>query len=300
MPSFRRSVPSLTALVALEAAVRHQSFTLAARELGVTQTAVSRQIAALEADLETQLFSRLHRAIEATPECQRLAAALKKHFAGITDSVAEFRAATANGTLTLGVTSAVSQLWLLPRLVEFRRKYPHARIRVLSTDDPINLESDNVDVAIRYGVAPFKDGRVVSSRDDVLFPVASADYAERLALPARFWEGDYELIHEDMSEPSWYTWQDWFNTASPKHRVRASSLSFNHYTEILYAARAGEGIALGWRLLVQTFLDDGTLVRLGTDEMLAAGKFHVVVSHRARPSLTLDTFVDWLSSELQP
>lgn len=298
--SFKRNVPSLTALVALDAAVRHLSFTLAARELGVTQAAVSRQISALEADLGTPLFNRRHRAIEPTAECQQLAMALNRHFAGITDSVAEFRASTANGAITVGVTTAFSQLWLLPRLVEFRRNFPHIRIRVNTTDEKINLDAENVDIAIRYGVGPFRDGRVVTSCGDVLFPVASPDYAQRLESAEQFWDGDYELIHEDTAEPSWYTWRDWFSAAQIKHQVRPPSLSFNNYTAILYAARASEGIALGWQLLVQTFLDDGTLVRLGRKSIPAAGQFHVVVAHRARSSLTLDLFVDWLINELTP
>lgn len=300
MSSFKRGVPSLTALVALDAAVRHQSFTLAARELGVTQAAVSRQIAALEEDFGTTLFFRHHRAIEPTAECRQLANALNRHFAGITESVGEFRASNANGTITVGVTTAFSQLWLLPRLVEFRRSFPHARIRVNSTDEKINLDAENVDIAIRYGVGPFRDGKVMASCGDILFPVASPDYAHRLESVDRFWEEDYELINEDTTEPTWYTWQDWFAAAQIKHRARTPTLSFNHYTAILYAARAGEGIALGWKLLVDTFLNDGTLIRLGNQSIPAEGQFHVVVSHRARPSLTLDLFVDWLIKELTP
>ncbi|WP_192246519.1 LysR substrate-binding domain-containing protein [Mesorhizobium silamurunense] len=298
--SFKKSVPSLTSLVALDAASRHKSFTLAARELGVTQTAVSRQIMALESYLGTQLFFRRHRSIEPTAECARLAAALNRHFAGIADSVAEYRAASTNGTITIGVTTALSQLWLLPRLVRFRNDYPNARIRVQSTDDRINLEAGEVDVAIRYGVAPFRDGDVVESRGDILFPVCSPDYVQRLgSTAARFWEGRYELINEDMKEPTWYTWQDWFSELGIQNSVFAPALSFNHYTAVLYAARAGQGIALGWSLLVQTFLDDGTLVRLGDASISAAGKFHIVVARRARRNLVLDHFVSWLIQELR-
>jgi len=296
---FRRSVPSLTALVALDAAARHRSFTLAARELGVTQTAVSRQIMSLEADLGSPLFIRRHRAIEPTPECIRLASALNMQFTAIADSVAEFRASAADGAITIGATTAFTQLWLLPRLVEFRRSHPKAKIRLKTSDEPINLEKGEVDVAIRYGKAPFQDGEVVASRGDFLFPVSSPDYAQRLGDAAgHFWNAEYELISTVSDQPTWYTWQDWFSAVGVVRTKRAPNLTFNDYAGTLYAARSGEGIALAWDLLVTTVLEDGTLVRLGKAELEAEGKFHIVVSHRCRHSLILDLFVGWLASEL--
>lgn len=299
--SFRRSVPSLTALVALDAAVRHRSFTLAASELGVTQTAVSRQIIALEADLGAPLFHRRHRSIEPTTECLRLAAALNRHFGGISDCVADFRAAAADGAITVGATSAFSQLWLLPRLVQFRRDHPNAKIRVKTSDEVINLENGDVDLAIRYGKGPFVDGVIVGSHEDLLYPVCSPDY--KAALGEReydLWQGDYDLISTVSDEKSWYTWQDWFTAVGVRRKVLPPALEFNHFTASLYAARAGQGIALGWELLVRTFMEDGdgTLVRLGNQYLVAEGQFHIVVSNRAKKSLILDLFVDWLTAEL--
>ena len=290
----------MTALVALDAAVRHRSFTRAAQELGVTQTAVSRQIMALEADLGAPLFHRKHRSIEPTSECMRLANALNRHFGGIADCVADFRAAAADGAITVGATSAFSQLWLLPRLVQFRRDHPNAKIRVKTSDDPINLENGDVDLAIRYGKAPFADGSVMASHSDVLYPVCSPDYEAGLGQTApQFWEGDYDLISTVSDERSWYTWQDWFTAVGLRRKVLPPALEFNHFTQTLYAARAGQGIALGWELLVRTFLDDGTLVRLGEVYLVAEGQFHIVVSNRAKKTLVLDLFVEWLMAELE-
>ncbi|RWB66283.1 LysR substrate-binding domain-containing protein [Mesorhizobium sp.] len=297
--SFKRSVPSLNALVALDAAVRHKSFTLAGIELGVTQTAVSRQIMALEADLGASLFHRRHRSIEPTSECMRLATALNRHFGGIADCVADFRAAAADGAITVGATSAFSQLWLLPRLVQFRRDHPNAKIRVKTTDETINLDNGDVDLAIRYGKAPFGDGSVMASHNDILYPVCSPDHAAAMGERGpHFWDGDYDLISTESDEKSWYTWQDWFTAVGVRRKILPPALAFNHFTATLYAARAGQGIALGWDLLVRTFLDDGTLVRLGDVYLLAEGQFHIVVSNRAKKTLVLDLFVDWLTAEL--
>ena len=240
--AFRRSVPSLTALVALEAAARHKSFTLAADELGVTQAAVSRQIIALETDLGATLFHRGYRSIQPTPECLRLAHALNRHFSGITDSVADFRTTITDVAITIGATSAFSELWLLPRLVQFRRDHPNVKIRVKTTDEAINLENSGVDLAVRYGKAPFADGVVVASHQDILFPVCAPDYAS--SLPdhgTKFWDGDHDLISTISTEKTWYTWQDWFLAVGLPCKKLPPALEFNHFTQTLYAARAGQG-----------------------------------------------------------
>lgn len=289
-------MPSLTALVALEAAVRHKSFTRAAQELGVTQTAVSRQVLGLEEAMGVKLFNRQHRTVEPTPQCSQLALALNRHFRGIADSVKEFGEANAKGVVTIGATTAFAQLWLLPRLVQFRTAHPEARIRLTVSDRPFDLKAGEEDIVIRYGVAPFADGRSVASRGDLLFPVASPDYAERLgARSAAFWEGDHDLIATESNVRSWYSWQDWFREVGLKHRPRQASLTFNHFPGTLYAARAGQGIALGWGLLVQTFLDDGTLIRLGQTSLVAEGRFHVVLSERTPPTPALEALLTWLS-----
>lgn len=297
--SFKRSLPSLTALVALEAATRHKSFTRAAQELGVTQTAVSRQIMALEEALDAKLFYRSHRAVEPTAQCSQFARALDRHFKGIADSVREFGSANASGVVTIGATTAFAQLRLLPRLVEFRRTNPGVKLRLTVSDTPFDLVNGDADLVIRYGVAPFADGRVIASCGDLLFPVASPDYAQGLGMhAATFWETDYELISTESTLRSWYSWQDWFRAVGIRQKPGPATLTFNHFPGTLYAARAGQGVALGWELLVQTFLDDGTLVRLGSTCLIAEGMFHVVVSDRATGGAAMDTLLGWLAQTL--
>ena len=168
---FRKRLPSLTALVTLEAVVRRKSFTLAASELGVTQAAVSRQIAALEEELGQPLFLRKHRAIEPTAACVSLGATLAKSFADIAESVEAIQS-RGQDVVTIGATVAFSSFWLLPRLAEFRRANPGILVRVISQDSPIALDDGEIDVAIRYGMPPFSDGTVIASRGDPVSAVA--------------------------------------------------------------------------------------------------------------------------------
>lgn len=298
MPSFN-DLPSLNALRVLEAAVRHRGFTAAAQELGVTQAAVSRQIALLERELGTVLFVRRHRAVEPTPACQMLAASLALSFARIAESVEAVQSVQRQDIVTVGATLAFSTLWLLPRLGEFRQQCPGAQIRLVSQDARIDLHAGEVDVLVRFGTPPFDDGQVVASRSDEIFPVCSPALAQRLGAPEQiFAQGQADLIGQDIPDRSWYGWADWCAQAGVTTRAASPALHCNHYTEVIQAARAGQGVALGWRLLVQSHLDEGSLVRLGTAVVRPEGRYNVLVPSRRRIHAMRDLFVEWLARRL--
>ncbi|WP_203561470.1 LysR family transcriptional regulator [Ideonella livida] len=204
------------------------------RSCGVTQAAISRQIALLERELGTVLFVRRHRAVEPTPACQMLAASLALSFASI---------------------------------AEFRERYPSAQIRIVSQDARLNLAAGEVDALVRFGVPPFDDGRC-------------------------------ELIGQDIPDRSGYTWADWFDRAGLTPRHAEPALRFNHYTKVLQAARAGHGVALGWHLLVQNHLADGSLVRLGQASVFPEGRYNLLLPTRRKTHPMRDIFVEWLAGRL--
>ncbi|MBL3684764.1 hypothetical protein F2981_21725 (plasmid) [Sinorhizobium meliloti] len=202
----------------------------------------------------------------------RLAAALNRQFGGISDCVADFPLRRRTARLRWEATSAFSQLWLLPRLVQFRRDHPNAKIRVKTSDEVINLENGDVDLAIRYGKGPFVDGMIMDRTRTSLYPVCSPDY--KVALGDRehnLWQGDYDLISTTSDEKSWYTWQDWFTAVGRAKEGSTPALEFNHFTATTVCRTRGAGDCLGWELLVRTFLEDGTLVRLGDQFLVAEG-----------------------------
>ena len=291
---FRRRLPSLTALVTLEAVLRRKSFTTAASELGVTQAAVSRQIAALEEELGQPLFLRKHRAIEPTAACVSLGATLAKSFADIAESVEAIQSRSQD-VVTIGATVAFSSFWLLPRLAEFRRANPGILVRVISQDNPITLDDGEIDVAIRYGVPPFSDGTVIASRGDVVCPVCSPDHLRRRG-NGPLGSAD-EFIETEVIDRSWYGWAQWVSLTGGNIEVKPS-LRFNHYTESIAAARAGQGIALGWRMLIGTFLEDGTLVSASGTELAAEGRYNVIVPIKAKRSHAGDLAAAWLTASL--
>jgi DNA-binding transcriptional LysR family regulator len=294
---FRKKLPSLTALVALEGTIRHRSVTAAAKELGVTQAAVSRQIALLEEEFGKPLFGRGHRAIEPTPSCLILGAALNEGFSNIADAVDAIRA-NRSDVVTIGATIAFSSFWLLPKLTELRQMHPRIQIRVISQDAKFNLETAEVDIAFRYGIPPFRDGTVIAARGDRIFPVCSPEYARKHGLRA-YPAGRFELIETDVPDRSWYRWADWFARAGRKSDDAEPTLRFSHYTETISATRAGQGVALGWDTLVRSFLEDGSLVKVGDIEFEAEGRHNILTPFNSKRSAVCDLVAGWLTQALQ-
>ena len=251
MGSLRRSVPSLGTLAVFEAAARLGGFTRAADELGVTQAAVSRQIRALEEELNTPLFLRGHRKIQLTAAGRVLAEAVGTSFERIADAVEVVRHPTRPEILTVSTTLAFSHFWLLPRLPSFRNEHPALELRVISQDAPIDLRDGEIDVILRFGRAPFRDGEVVASFPESAYPVASPDFAARLGDDFRVERlAELPIIEIDPVEPAWMTWRRWFDLAGLKRPSAHASPACTRTTTIsygtpYYADDRGEGGTLG-------------------------------------------------------
>ena len=293
---FRRKISSLTALVALEAVTRHRSISAAAREIGVTQAAVSRHIAALEEDFGRPLFARAHRAVQPTAECRLLARALAENFHGIAEAIEAMRT-NSKDVVTIGASVAFSQLWLVPRLLRFRAEHPGAAFRLISRDDRIDLGAGEVDLAIRYAKGPFPDGKTVAFARDVVFPVCAPDYALRHDLSA-FPDCRFDLIEQDVPDRSWYRWSDWFAQTGGRPPNAVPSLRLTYLTEVLAAAKAGAGIAMGWRMLLGDALQTGALVRVGTVEIAPENGHNLLAPLDRKPSLQVELVKNWLAREL--
>jgi DNA-binding transcriptional LysR family regulator len=301
MSTFRRSIPSLTALATFEAAARLQSFTRAAEELGVTQAAVSRQIKLLEHDLNTALFLRAHRRVEATPAGAALASTVTTAFTRITEMAETLRQPHLSDSVTLGVTLAFSHFWLLPRLAEFRALHPDIKLKLVADDQATDLRRDTLDLAIRFGKPPFDDGISVALKRDEAFPVCSPSLLKRLGLDASSADiVSMPLIASDPLVPSWLTWRSWAKLAGYSPQLErasdASRLRFNHYTDAFHAAMNGEGVALGWAALISDYLNDGRLVRLGVQSVIPDEQHHLLVPLGRKPNAATSAFIEWISN----
>ncbi|RCW81552.1 LysR substrate-binding domain-containing protein [Phyllobacterium bourgognense] len=300
MKSLRKQLPSLTALTVFEAASRLSSFTRAAEELGVTQAAVSRQIHLLEKDFGFALFMRLHRKVALTDKGKALSAATSDAFNLIAEAVTDLRKDAPGDELTISATVAFSHFWLMPRISEFSRQYPYINLRILSQDNMPNLQLGEADVAIRFGNGMWPDAHAELLFEDEVFPVCSPKYIGvdgRIKTPADL--TSYSLISNETDDPTWTGWNEWLSSFSIVVPKKTLGLRCSFYTEAIYAALNGQGIALGWTHLVEDLLQQGRLVRLTDAAIKPRGAYFVVVPTRQRSKETANLFVNWLQIVLQ-
>lgn len=297
MRSFRKQMPPLTALMVFEAAARLSSFTKAAEELGITQAAVSRQIHLLEEDFGFPLFVRLHRKVLLTDKGKALSNSASSAFSLMAETVAELRRGGASADLTISATVALSHFWLVPKISDFSRQHPDINLRIVTQDDMPDLERGEMDVAIRFGNGMWPDGHAEALFEDEIFPVCSPDFARsigRIETPADLI--GHPLISNDTADPMWTGWNEWLSAFSVVVPRKIPGLRCSFYTEAIYAALNGQGIALGWKHLVQDLLDQNRLIRLTDMAIKPRGAYFAVVPTRRRDKEAVGLFRSWLSA----
>lgn len=290
-----RRLPPLQTLRAFEAAARHGSFTLAARELSLTQGAVSRQIQNLEHRLGVALFLRRDRGVLLTAAGRRYRQAVSEALDGIARATSEIAVGEEGGPITLGTTSALASLWLLPRLTTFRRHEPELDIRVLVSDRGFEHDSGDVDLAIEYSRAGRDGDDVHPLFEEIVFPVCSPDYLDGRTRPAR--PGDLlqeTLLDLEDDHPDWLGWTEWFRIAGVAGAQFRRPVRINSYTMVLQAAVAGQGVALGWSRFVDGYLDAGTLVPVMHRPRVGLGHFYLRLTHPVPSDTPIARLRDWL------
>jgi len=298
-----RTLPSLDLLRGFEAAARHLSFTRAADELFVTQSAVSRQIKALEDRLGVRLFRRFNRALLLTDEGQELQRVVARALADI--GAATERLARGTRTRLLTVTASVSfaALWLVPRLPRFRKAHPGIDVRLAASNDLLDLARDGIDVAIRFcepRAAP--EGSVPLTGEEV-FPVCGRSLAhdrERpLKRPADL--ARHVLLHYDdvRGDWPWLSWSQWLDAMGLSGLETAGAVHFSHYDQMIQAAVEGEGVALGRTPLVGRQLEQGTLVAPFKDRIAAGREYFILTTPLSAGRAEVASFTAWLLSEVR-
>ncbi|MEL7215598.1 MAG: LysR substrate-binding domain-containing protein, partial [Pseudomonadota bacterium] len=245
--------PPLRALQVFEAAARLVSFTGAGQELGITQSAVSRQIADLEATLGVDLFVRNGARLTVTPTGQRLAVSLTDAFARTWSAVAEAR--RSDQVVTLSMLPSVAARWFAPRLGALLQTHPDMDLRISASRHLVDFAAEGVDAAIRYSRAPDPSVHACKLADETVFPVCAPAYAEAHSLAAPQDLYRVTLLRGDIPED----WPSWLKaaglTAPPPPGPRLGDDA-----AILQAAVEQQGVALGRSLLVADDIAAGRLV----------------------------------------
>lgn len=288
-----RRIPSFVLLRAFESAARLESFTLAGRELHLTQSAISHQVRALEAHFALPLFTRRNRRVELTAEGRRLRESLSRVFDVIEAACDEVALAPQAQVLALHCAPSFAAKWLGPRLPQFMQANPDITLRLTSGAEPVDLTRvQEVDIAISYGV--------VQKRAGVVAVALGTERIAPLCSPALLKAGQpvarqiCELVLID-SQLSGMTWPQWFALNGLKLPARPRP-SFDRAALSISAAVDGMGVALESLRLAERELLRGELVELGRDLFLPLAEETHFVSCRAseRQSKKVKTFREWL------
>lgn len=294
-----RKLPPLTELRAFEAAARQLSFKRAAAELGVTPTAVSHQIKLLESYCGQQLFQRRPRPLALTRAGLQLFPMVRDGFELFAEALAKVRGGT-SGKLRITTTNAFAARWLVPRLPGWRAQYPRLKLDVAGTDEVLDLDSGEADVAIRYARVPPAGLPCTELFRDSFAVVASPKLVGKLTRPlrpaelARFPLIEIEWPTTDSEAPGWQLWQ---KVASRRHRSAPDlsslpALSFREELHAIEAAIAGQGLAICSDVLVGPELASGTLVRISRVRLPGYG-FYIVHRGGHPRSGSIRSFIDW-------
>jgi DNA-binding transcriptional LysR family regulator len=288
-------LPSLTGLNTFDACARHGSFTAAAAELGVTLGAVSRQIKALETDLDCALFQRLHRGVELTVEGIELFQVLSSSFQQIGRLCQEFRNRTSSLDVTIAATTAFASLWLMPRLGGFWQRHRDINLNHAISDNPSDSGFVSADIRIRYGGGKWRGERAVKLFDDRIYPVCGRGFtAHREPLePGGLLR--FPLLQLDSVDPAWTGWDAWMAVWNCDIS-QANFRRFNNYVVALQAAEENQGIVLGWHSQVEALIDSGKLVRIGEMEIPAPGSFYLTWDETRPLSDAAQRLRHWLVS----
>jgi LysR family glycine cleavage system transcriptional activator len=250
-----RALPSLNAIRAFESAARLASFSRAADELNVTQSAVSRQIQKLEAELGQALFSRNGPHLKLTDRGREYFTVVQQGL-GVIKRGTERLFRHAAPVLTITTTPSTITNWLVPRVGDFERRHAGISLHLNSSTALVDFAvSTDIDVGIRFGNGRWPNVTADLLVDDVVFPVCRADVARRLKRPS-------DLLGEQLltEDPNWDLWADWFATAGVAYtRPKPLRLSNDFYVQ-LQATLLGRGVTLARGLLVADALREGQVV----------------------------------------
>jgi len=287
-----KRLPSMQTLRAFEAAARHENYSSAAAELGVTHGAISHRIRELESQLGMSLFRREGRAMTPSREAVTLLAHVREALSLLERSMPS-EARGSPGKMVVGVHPSLATRWLIRRLGAFAARFPRSTIEVRSTADLQNFLSQGVDVAIRYGAGDWPNVACERIVGEVLFPVCSPDYyaAHRL-------EKLRDLGRCKLLRHAWQPWAPWLREARVKLDEPSEGLLLSDSAMLLEAAAAGEGVALARSLFAIDDLASGRLIRPFQGAVEDHFSYYVLWHGGAPLNPIASAFREWLHEEL--
>jgi LysR family transcriptional regulator, glycine cleavage system transcriptional activator len=293
------TLPSLNGLRAFEAAARRLSFTQAAAELNVTQTAISHQIRRLEEQLGIRLFERRNRGLALTREAQGYLPAVRGAFEDLRQATERLQRPGRDSSLVVSTTASLAAKWLVTRVAAFQDAHPGIEVRITTSAHLVDFRREQVDMAVRYGRGNWPGLRARWLMAEDIFPVCSPALltAEK---PLRRPEdlAHHTLLHATASREDW---QLWLTAAGlPTALAARRGLSFDQSFMATQAAVDGLGVALGRTPYVEADIAAGRLVVPFDVVLPADAGFYVVAPEETADTPKIALFRDWLIRSVAP
>ncbi|MDQ2927176.1 MAG: LysR substrate-binding domain-containing protein [Caldimonas sp.] len=293
-------LPPLELLVAFEAAARHLSFTRAGDEIALTQSAVSRQIQSLEGSLGVALFRRLHRSLALTEDGRAFFQATSSALADLDRATRAMRRVGDVKTVIVTTTPGFAGLWLIPRLSTFVAAHSGVDVRISAGNALTNLERDGVDVAVRYQAID-DSSRVGRLFGETVYPVCSPklrrDTKTRLEVPADLVRQTLLRMEPDGSNQL-QDWGLWLHAMKLADLRPAGVMHFSSYDQLIQAAVAGQGVALGRMPLIDQLVKTKKLVAPFAGEVVSPRGYCVIVAAQAARKPEVMAFTAWLMASV--
>lgn len=293
----KRLVPSMAALQCFEAAARHLSFTRAAEELHLTQSAVSKQVAQLEDMLRHHLFLRIRRRLQLTPAGALYLAEVNKILTQV-DMSSRYILSYGEQTEVLKVATQPSfgVRWLIPRLKGFGKRHPNIHLDIRNEMEPFALLQATADVVFFYGQGTWPGATCIELFREEVVPVCAPELLQARALQGADEVAELVLLQSTSRPEAWHEWflEQGLHTANSYHGPR-----FDTFYMALSAAEAGCGVALVPRYLVARELADGSLVMPWNHAMRSSGAHYLAFAEHAAEVPKVRALVQWIEEHLE-
>lgn len=297
-----RNIPQLRTLLALEAVARLGTFTAAAKELHMSQAAISQKIKELELRLGAELVQRTRPTITVTEEGKRVAESVRTGLMIINQSLRSVGRGGDDRRVTLATENSMALYWFGPRSQTFYSEHPDVELNLVSSDQVIVDGQINFDLGFTYLSEPPTSLRHKRLFDDTVVAVASPEYlsSRQRSLPPGQCDGDTLLR---MDPEPWLTWEKWFEQVGLENRAgKLRADFFSNYITLMQSVLAGRGLALGWMTHVKPFIDSGKLIQLGDYSCKSPGAYYLVWDSpigTGSPAAVRKLF-EWFNRHIEP
>lgn len=286
----RRYIPSVSLLAAFEAVCRLGSTAAAARELSLTQGAVSRLVQNLEGQLGVQLFRREGRRLMPTEAAQAYARDVRKALELIARASLGLRANPGGGVLNLAILPTFGTRWLAPRLAGFLAENPGVTLNLGTRLRPFDFATETFDAAIHFGVRHWPDADHMLLFEERIIAACSADFARAHPMQSPADLLDQSLLQLESRPNAWTAWFAHHGLQAPATR----GIMFDQFAPMMQAAAHGVGIALLPEFLALPEIAEGRLIRTPGEGVSGVGAYYLVWPEGVTPSPALVAFRDWI------